>query len=102
VKKIKYIKEGKVVKFINDLTFKSVLSDSNCKEALCLLLNEVTGCDTEDLFNNIKIINSEHPILKQGLSEGINKVAKNMLKLGKKIEEICKATGLSINQIKML
>ena len=39
---------------------------------------------------------------KQGLSEGLNKVAKNMLKLGMRIEEISKATGLSINQIKML
>jgi len=39
---------------------------------------------------------------RQGLSEGLNKVAKNMLKLGMKLEEISKATGLSINQIKML
>ena len=43
---------------------------------------------------------------KQGLSEGSKKtqksIAKNLLKLGMKIEEISKATGLSINQIKML
>jgi len=43
---------------------------------------------------------------KQGLSEGSkktqNSIAKNLLKLGMKIEEISKATGLSINQIKML
>ena len=39
---------------------------------------------------------------KQGLSEALNKVAKNMLKLGINPKEISKATGLSINQIKML
>ena len=45
-------------------------------------------------------------VRKVGLSEGSlkaqNNIAKNLLKLGMKIEEISKATGLSINQIKML
>lgn len=42
----------------------------------------------------------------QGLNEGSqkekNSIAKNLLKLGMKMDDISKATGLSINQIKML
>ena len=52
-------KENKILKFVNDEIFKSVLSSPDCLESLCLLISETCNVDYNDLLLNIRYSNTE-------------------------------------------
>ena len=58
------LENKRLVKFINDSVFKSVMSNINCREALCLFISEVCNIKYKDLIDNIFVTNSEHMIIK--------------------------------------
>jgi len=56
--------EAKIMKLVSDSIFKSVMSNINCRKALCLFISEVCNINYKDLIDNIFVTNSEHMIIK--------------------------------------